>query len=154
MDEDEFQGLCELYNRQVYAFFANRGFGREESRDLMQETFLAACDSRASYHGESPPHAWLFGIPMNVWRMRVRGQGLKRDARVVSLEEPAHVQESDQPRVAELAVVAKESCPLEKYLADEQNRLLCEALQGLPEKMRLGVVLACGGTNTARSPRS
>lgn len=146
MDEQEFQRLYDLYNRRIYAFFANRGFGREESRDLVQETFLAAYDSRTSYRGESPPHVWLFGIAANVWRMRVRGQGrLKRDAQIISLEAPAHGQESDQPRVTELAVASQESCPLGRYLADEQNRLLYEALQELPEKMRLGVVLFLRG---------
>jgi RNA polymerase sigma factor (sigma-70 family) len=146
MDEDKFQRLYELYNRQIYIFFANRGFCREESRDLLQETFLAAYNSRAGFRGEGPPRAWLFGIATNVWRMRVRSQSrLKRDVRVVSLETPAHGQDSDQPLVTELADTAQESCPLAKYLADEQNRLLYEALQELPERMRLGVVLLLRG---------
>lgn len=145
MDEENFQRLYELYNRQIYAFFANRGFSREESRDLVQETFLAAYNSRASFRGEAPPSTWLLGIATNLWRMTVRGQGrLKRDAHVVSLEEPAHGRESNQQRLAELADSAKEN-PLGKYLADEQNRLLYEALQELPERMRLGVVLLLRG---------
>jgi RNA polymerase sigma-70 factor (ECF subfamily) len=146
MDEREFQGLYELYNRQIYTFFANRGFGREESRDLVQETFLEAYHSRASFRREAPPQAWLFGIATNVWRMRVRGQSrLKRDARIVSLEAPAYGQASDPPRIAELAGAIAENCPLAKYLAVEQNRLLYEALQELPEKMRLVVVLFLRG---------
>lgn len=146
MGEEEFQRLYELYNRSVYNFFANRGFCREESRDLVQETFLKAYDSRATFRGESPASSWLFGIAMNVWRMRIREQKrLKRDAQVVSLEEPAHSEGNELPRVAELADAAQESWPLIKYLADEQNRLLYTALQELPERMRLVVVLFLRG---------
>jgi len=146
MDEQEFQRLYELYNRPIYNFFANRCFCREESRDLVQETFLAAYHSRASFRGESSPAGWLFGIATNVWRMRVRDQKrLKRDAQVVSIAASAHGQESDQPLVAEIADTTQESRPLVKYLADEQNRLLYDALQELPERMRLGVVLLLRG---------
>ncbi len=146
MDEQGFQGLYEQYNRPLYSFFANRGFCREESRDLVQETFVAAYDKRSSFRGNSPPGAWLFGIATNVWRMNLRDRKrLKRDAQVVSLDGPVPGKESDRPRVAQLADVAQESRPLEKYLADERTRLLYDALQELPERMRLYVVLHLRG---------
>lgn len=146
MDEEEFHGLYEQFNRPLYNFFANRCCCREESRDLVQETFLEAYHSRASFRGECPPAAWLFGIATNVWREHARGRKrLKRDAHVVSLEAPAHGQESDPPRAAELADTAEENRPLRKYLADEDKRLLYDALQELPEKMRLCVVLSLRG---------
>ncbi len=126
-DEQGFQGLYEQYNRPLYNFFANRGFTREESRDLVQETFLAAYDSRTSFRGDSSPSTWLFGIATNVWRTNVRDRRrLKRDAQVVSLDGPAHGPESDRTRAAELADAAQESRPLKKYLADERTRLLYE----------------------------
>jgi RNA polymerase sigma-70 factor (ECF subfamily) len=165
MEEGEFQQLYELYNRPLYNFFANRGFCREESRDLVQETFLAAYDGRAGFRREGSPAAWVFGIASNVWRMRVRDQRrLKRDGLVVSLEAPAPGEEGERPRVAEIADAAEESRPLMKYLADEQTRLLYDALLELPERMRLSVVLLLRGykyreiaeilkvsTNTVRS---
>ena len=146
MGGPNFHELYEQYNRPLYNFFANRGFCREESRDLVQETFLAAYDCRASFRGDSPPGAWLFGIAANVWRTSIRDRKrLKRDARVVSLDGPVPGKDSDRPRAAGLADAAQESRPLEKYLADERTRLLYDALEELPEKMRLCVVLQLRG---------
>ncbi len=146
MDEQDFKGLYEQYNRPLYYFFANRGFCREESRDLVQETFVAAYDSRGSFRGDSPPADWLFGIAKNVWRGNIRHRKrLKRDAQVVSLDGPASGRESDRPRAVQLADAAQESRQLRKCLADERTRLLYDALQELPERMRLCVVLHLRG---------
>lgn len=146
LDEQGFQGLYERYNRPLYNFFTNRGYCREESRDLVQETFLEAYNSRRSFRQDSPPSAWLFGIAANVWRMNLRDRKrLKRDAQVVSLDGPAPGKQSDRPRVPQLADATQESLPLRKYLADERNRLLYDALHELPERMRLSVVLHLRG---------
>ncbi len=146
MGERYFQGLYEQYNRPLYYFFTNRGFCREESRDLVQETFVAAYGGRGSFRGDSPAADWLFGIAKNVWRTNLRDRKrLKRDAQVVSLDGPAHGNQSDRPRAALLADGAQENRPLEKCLADERTRLLYDALQELPERMRLCVVLHLRG---------
>ncbi|MCP4658084.1 MAG: sigma-70 family RNA polymerase sigma factor [bacterium] len=131
IDEQSLEGLYESYNRPLYNFFANRGFSREESRDLVQETFLEAFNNRSRFRGDSSPGTWLFSLATNVWRMTLRDQGrLKRDAQVVPL---------DGHRVP--ADAAQENRPLKKCLADERTRLLWDALDEMPEKMRLCVVL-------------
>ncbi len=140
MDEEGFQELYRRYNRPIYNFFANRGFSREESRDLVQETFLAAYSNHATFRGDAGPEGWLFGVATNVWRMAVRDRKrLKRDAEVVSMDstipgDPA------QPTL-EIADIDPENRQLEKCLADEQTHLLNAALAKLPEKMRLCVTL-------------
>lgn len=145
MDEQGFQGLYEQFNRPLYNFFVRRGFSREEGRDMVQETFLAAYDSRRSFRGESTASTWLFGIATNVWRAHVRdSKRLKRDAQVVSLDEPISDRQSPPPSES-LADAAQEGHPLRQYLADERHRLLYDALHELPEKMRLCVVLHLRG---------
>ncbi len=142
MNDDFFKRLYEQLNRSLYNFFANRGFNREESRDLVQETFMAAYDSRHSFRGDSSAESWLFGIAGNVWRMKVRHlKQIKRDAPVVSLDEPAPGEGSDRPRFRQLADNARASRQLDKCLADERIRLLYLALHELPKKMRLCMVL-------------
>jgi len=146
MDDADFQRLYERYNRAIYTFFANRGFCREESRDLVQETYLAAYHGRAGFRNEGSPAGWLFGIAANVWRERVRDQKrFKRDAQVISLAASKAGDEGDPARVAEIADATPESLPLARYLVDEKNRLLYDALQELPDRMRLGVVLLLRG---------
>jgi RNA polymerase sigma factor (sigma-70 family) len=135
-DEQGFLELYDRYNRPVYNFFANRGFSREESRDLVQETFLAAYDSRTTFRGNAEPEIWLFGIAANIWRMTVRdSKRLKRTAAVISLDDMT----SDDPALED--AVPQENRQLKKCLADEQSQLLGDALNKLPEKMRHCVIL-------------
>ncbi len=146
MDEDDFHGLYQQYNRRIYNLFANRGYGREESRDLVQETFLAAYHKRSSYRGDSPPAAWLFGIALNLWRRNLRdSKRIKRDAQLISLDGSVGGDENDLPRAFQLTATEPEGQPLEKYLADERIRLLHDALQELPERSRHCAVLHLRG---------
>jgi RNA polymerase sigma-70 factor (ECF subfamily) len=145
LDEESFQNLYERYNRSIYYFFANRGFSREESRDLVQDTFLAAYDSRTTYRGEASAGTWLFAIATNIWRMAVRGQrSLKRNAQVISFDDTVDGKRSRLTDAA-LADDAQENQPLKEYLAGERVSLLRRALSELPEKMRLCVILRLKG---------
>ena len=146
MNEGDFHGLYKQYNRRLYNFFANRGCCREESRDLVQETFLTAYHKRGSYRGDSPPAAWLFGIARNLWRRNARdSKRLKRDAQLVSLDVSVHGDESEPPHALQLATSETEGQPLKKYLADERTRLLHAAIQELPDRLRLCAVLHLRG---------
>src|SRR5688572_32233123 len=49
-----------------------------EAEDLVQATFLAAIQKRASYDGRSPLQAWLYGI---LWREAAKAR--RRAARAV-----------------------------------------------------------------------
>lgn len=144
MDQNELHRLYLLYNRQIHAFFANRGFCQEDSRDLLQQTFLEAWRSRSSFRGENSG-GWLFGIAANVWRMSWRNRSrLKRDGQEVSIEGQLPEDSGGQPAL-QLADVKEASRPLEKCLADEEKRLLRDALEELPERMRFCVVLHLRG---------
>lgn len=146
LDEDTFHRLYQQHNRQIYNFFANRGYSREESRDLVQETFLAAYHKRGSYRGESPPAAWLFGIASNLWRRHLRdSKRIKRDAQLVSLDGASHDADRDPPRTGQLVATEPGDQPLEKYLADERTRLLYDALRELPDRLRQCAVLHLRG---------
>ncbi len=141
ISEEDFHWLYEEYNRPIYGFFANRGCSREECRDLIQETFLAAFRSRGRFRGDSTFETWLFSIAMNVWRSTLRDcKRLKRDAQVISLD---LMVEGGQHQEAEdlFEDGSEESRPLEKVLANERTRLVRDALNDLPEQMRCCVVL-------------
>ena len=137
---ESFQQLYESYQLQIYSFFANRGFSREECRDLTQETFLAAFGSRGRFRGRSSLETWIFAIATNIWRSTLRSRKrIKRSAQVVSLEAMG---DDDTTSAATLAEeISTESESLEKLLADERIRLLYDALGELPEQMRHCAIL-------------
>lgn len=122
--------LFRRYYRPVVAFFQNKGFSTEESRDLAQETFLRVYRYRERFRGESSEVTWLFQIASNLYKNTLRGlQAQKRDAEEVSLES------------TDVKDPESEDDALELMLAGERSRLLREALEELPPQMKKAVML-------------
>lgn len=145
LDRDGLQRLYQQHQHGVFAFFANRGYGREECRDLLQQTFLEAWRCRADWSGENAD-GWLFGIAANLWRQNRRDAGrLKRAGQEVPLETPGADSESGRHAAFEPACPAGTSQPLDLYLEGEEKRFLHAALLELPERMRYCVVLSLRG---------
>lgn len=136
-EDMEDQGLGEIsedlyqrYYRPVVAFFRHKGFSKEESRDLAQETFLRVYRYRQRFRGESSSATWLFQIAANLYKNTLRGLAAqKRDAEEVPLD----LTEARDPETDDDA--------LELMLSDERSRLLREALEELPPQMKRAVML-------------
>lgn len=139
--EEEFEQLFERYYRPVNYFFANRGFSSEECRDLTQETFLGAFRGMARFRRDASVETWLFTIAGNVWRNTLRSRSAgKREARELSLA--ALIDSGEQISEAHrIAGGSRHRGPLDNTLADERLRLLREALDSLPAKMRRCLIL-------------
>ena len=63
--ENELTDWVRLYTKDLYAWALRKTSDRELSQDLVQETFLAAAESIASFKNESQPKTWLYGILKN-----------------------------------------------------------------------------------------
>ena len=139
--EDEFHLLFHQYNQPIYNFFANRGFSREESRDLTQETFLEAHRCAEKFREESSPGTWIFAIAKNLWLRAIRDRGrAKRNAETVSLEIMAEA--GRLPAAGSHASgIAEQPDPLENVLGEERAMLLRAAMGELPGKMRSCIFL-------------
>jgi RNA polymerase sigma-70 factor, ECF subfamily len=139
--DDEFRRLFEQYFQAIFAFFLRRGFSREESRDLAQETFLRVYRSIGRFRGEASFQTWLFQIATNLWRNEVRQRmAEKREGFEVSLEaemEKGHPVSSDSRLPGE----SSPSGALDGLLADERTRKMREAVGTLPPQMRRCVLL-------------
>ncbi|MGZ5253296.1 MAG: sigma-70 family RNA polymerase sigma factor [Flavitalea sp.] len=53
------------YSDLLFSYAMNRGFDRETSRDLVQDTFLAAWKNHEGFRGEASVKNWLFTILKN-----------------------------------------------------------------------------------------
>jgi RNA polymerase sigma-70 factor (ECF subfamily) len=128
------EDLFQRYYRPVVAFFQNKGFSTEESRDLAQETFLRVYRYRERFRGESSPVTWLFQIATNLYKNQLRSQAAqKRDAEEVSLDST----DAKDPE--------SEDNALDMMLSGERSRLLREALKELPPQMQKAVMLRVTG---------
>ncbi len=147
-DEESFRRLFNHYYRPLLVFFTRRGLSAEESQDLTQETFLRVYRGMARFRGDSSFEGWLFQIAANVWRNHLRHRSAtKRSGMETPLEEirrpeergASHQGESlaeERDRAVDLALATEEKQPIEDVLSMERTRLLREALEELPPKMR------------------
>lgn len=122
--------LYQRFNRPIYSFFANRGFGAEECRDMVQETFLRAFRGVECFRGDAEATTWLWSIAKNVWlETRRKRSRLKRSAQEVSLE-ILRLESGFDPQEH------LENSQLGQIIKEEQIALLHEALHLLPPQMR------------------
>jgi RNA polymerase sigma-70 factor (ECF subfamily) len=128
--EEQFQQIFRRHYRSVSCFFAYRGFDTEECRDLTQETFFRVYRGMEGFRGEAGIKTWLYTIAANIYRNEIRDrQAEKRSADEVSLDEALEQAPGDSQD------------PLSGVLTDERARLLREAVDGLPPRMRHCVLL-------------
>jgi RNA polymerase sigma-70 factor, ECF subfamily len=134
--EEIFRRIFETYYRQVYSFFAKRGFPVQECQDLAQETFLKVHKGLSTFRCEARFETWLFQITANLYRNTLRSQAtLKREAQEVSLEE------IDEPDPGSGPAGDPGDTPLAGVLIGEEAQVLRHALDSLPPQMRHCVLL-------------
>jgi RNA polymerase sigma-70 factor (ECF subfamily) len=127
LPEERFYRIFQQYYRRVEGFFLRNGFSKEESGELVQETFLRVFRNLEGFRGESSFDTWLFEVAAGVYRNELRrGSTLKRDAVQVSLDEDSPDEQND---------------PLNDLLSGERQKVLQEALADLPPQMRRCVEL-------------
>ncbi len=140
--ETNFQRLFESKCASITYFFSNRGFSEHEAEDLTQEVFLKVHRNIRSFRFESSFSTWLFQIASNAWKNTLRGQKTaKRQAESVSLDV---LMEPDLESVGTIEPDNRLEDPLKKVLAEERTRLLHDALQELPPRMRECVFFRVG----------
>jgi RNA polymerase sigma-70 factor (ECF subfamily) len=113
--------LFDRHYEEAFRFFIRRGFGKEEARDLAQETFLRALRGLESLRDPASARTWLFSIATNVLRNELRRRAAhKRN----SEEESREIRQED-----------------EDTLDQERRELLAAAVRGLPPQMRRALLL-------------
>ena len=117
--------------------FAHRLCGEEnDAKDLVQETFLNAYRGLKDFRGEASITTWLYTIASNASvRMRRRRKG--EPQRELSLEEFVPTSEGE----FQLQFPAEGLTPQQTVENKELRRLLSQAIQKLPKKYRLVLVL-------------
>ena len=59
------QSWVEAFSDKLYSWALYKTSSQETAEDLVQDTFLAACQSFEKFQGRSDPKTWLFGILNN-----------------------------------------------------------------------------------------
>jgi RNA polymerase sigma-70 factor (ECF subfamily) len=134
-----FEEIFRSHYGSVLHFFLKRGFSREDSRDLAQETFIRVLKGVESFRNESRVETWLFTIAANVYRNELRNRAAqKRDAYEVPLDVPG-----GETGDGEGVTVADCACEdvLDRIVRREDSAKLREAFGDLPPQMQRVVLL-------------
>jgi RNA polymerase sigma-70 factor (ECF subfamily) len=125
-DSAAFEQIILRYENRIMAMAARLLGAREEARDVTQEVFLRAFKYLHRLDVQKPVEPWLMRITVNVCRDAARLRQ-RRLATFVDVDEPERVDESPDPYAG---------------LARKQEHLILQkALETLPEKERLAIVL-------------
>ncbi len=138
-----FQQLFRRYFPAAVHFFVRRGLARNDAEDLAQEVLLRVYRKVGTFRREASFETWLFQILTNVWKNALRRRAtLEGRSEKIPLDLVAE-RLGDEPRaVIELQDGAQ--TPLDRIMADERTRLLLEAVDQLPPRMRQCMLLRVG----------
>ncbi len=121
-EEEAFEELVMKYQRKIYAFVYRITGDAEESKDLTQRTFINALGAVRDFKGSSLFKTWLYQIAMNACRNH-----LTRERRNdIEIED---------------SLVRDEAGVLVSMVEKEKRKMVKKALEGLPERQRLSIIL-------------
>jgi RNA polymerase sigma-70 factor, ECF subfamily len=125
-DSTAFEQIILRYEARVMTVAARLLGGKDDARDVAQEVFLRAFKYLHRLNLQKPMEPWLIQITINACRDAARQRQRRRDT-FVEMNAPETVDESANPYTD---------------VAREQERLILQkALDMLPEKERLAVLL-------------
>ena len=135
--DENFRLLSKRCRPQLHSFFRRKGFSPEDRDELTQETLFSVYNGLKGFRQESSFDSWMFSIAMNVYRSDLeRRRAQKRDAPLISLTHEPASENNEFPPLAERIVDPKPD-QLNRAIEEEKSQKLHEAMQQLPENMRL-----------------
>jgi RNA polymerase sigma-70 factor (ECF subfamily) len=133
-DPKEFSRLVDAYSSKIYHLALKMLSQQEDAEDVLQETFLKAYRGIKSFDGRSKISTWLFRIATNEALMVIR----RKHPEVISIDEPIETEESEQEPVQ---IVDWCCLPENELLSEESKEKLDEAVQKLPQRLRVVFIL-------------
>jgi RNA polymerase sigma-70 factor, ECF subfamily len=130
-DVRAFEQLVELHQRAVIGTVARMLNNVEDAHDVSQQVFVRVWRSAGRYEPSAKFTTWLFTITRNLVFNEMRRRGRKREVSMEEEKETHHREPSASERYQPDTVVAQ----------DELESAIDRAIQSLPEKQRLAVLL-------------
>lgn len=131
-DQSAFKGLMDRYRLAIFHIVLKIVREKEAANDLVQETFMKAFSSLATYRSEYKFSTWLYRIAANSAIDFLRKQRIK----TLSLDSPP-----DSVNGPVDIEVPDESYNPEKDLEERERRVsINEAIDSLPEKYRIVIM--------------
>lgn len=133
-DRLEFARMVDLYSTPIYRLGLRMLGNSQDAEDVLQNTFLNVLTHLPTFEGRSSLATWIYRIAANEALMLLRKK--KPEIDLDEVEADGAAEDLKPARFADWS-----SLPEEELLSGEGKKLLDEAIQELPEPMRLVFVL-------------
>lgn len=134
-DETAYQELMEKYYQMIYRLIYQIIKNREETEDLVQDSFMKAFRALPEFDPQYAFSTWLYKIAYNTCIDTIR----KRKLKIVSLDHPLRESENQSPLSSEMK--NEQLSPEETLLFSEKQKHLQKAIEKLPEIYRQVIIL-------------
>lgn len=132
-DEKAYDWLLNRYKNGIYNLIFQMIKNQEETRDLVQETFIKAFNSLDSYNCKYAFSTWLYKIAYNHSIDAIRKNKLK----TLPLDRPIQLKEG----TVKQQIRDESQSPEKKLLFKEKQQLLHEVIESLPERYSRPIIL-------------
>lgn len=132
-DQKAYEGLLKRYQSGIYNMIYQMIKNREETEDLVQESFIKAFRSLESYNENYAFSTWLYKIAFNHCIDAIRKKKLK----TLPLDRPIQLAEGE----IQHEIRDDSHCPEGDYLFLERKKLIQKTIDSLPERYRVAIVL-------------
>ncbi len=134
-DREAFAKLVDMTSAQIYRMMARILGDQQDAEDALQETYIKAFRSLPDFEGRSSITTWLYRIAVNEALMLVR----KRKPQAISVDDDFSF---DAEAESEAMEITDFCClPEGELLSSESRRFLDQAVQTLPENLRVVFVM-------------
>lgn len=129
-DRAEFARMVDLYSNPIYRLGLRMLGNAQDAEDVLQNTFLNALTHLPTFEGRSSLSTWLYRIAANEALMLLRKK--KPEVNLEDAEADAQAQDLKPTHFVDWS-----GLPEEELLSGEGKRVLDQAIQNLPESMRI-----------------
>lgn len=129
-DRAEFARMVEAYSGLIYRLAIGMLNNPQDAEDVLQETFIKAFRHLKNFDGRSSLSTWLYRIATNEALMFLR----RNKHIIISIDEPL---EGDELEQEPLQIEDWCCLPEEELISDETRRYLDQAIQVIPESLRI-----------------
>ena len=131
-DKKAFNLLVVRYQNRV-AGLLTRYVSRDDIPDIVQESFIKAYRSLASFRGESAFYTWLYRIAVNTAKNHLTALGRRPPKEDILAEDAESYDSGTQLRETDT--------PENLVLSNELKRVVFETIENLPEELKMAIPL-------------
>ncbi|MEO1483838.1 MAG: sigma-70 family RNA polymerase sigma factor [Myxococcota bacterium] len=137
-DYGAFESIVKRFRDRVYRLAYGMMKNETDAEEVVQDAFLNLFRSLPTFRADSSPGTWIYRVAANSALMRLR---TKRRKPLLSLDDlpPTQQNRTLGESIAPPGAWARD--PGDKLLNDELSKHVFEAIEGLPEKYRLVLLL-------------